>query len=93
MRHILGWYAQKHPDEDSTETFAVWLTPSLDWRTAYAGWPALAKLEYVDRAMREVGAEAPEVPAPTSDDLPVEAVHYTVADHYSALEETLPIED
>ena len=45
VRHILGWYAQKHPDEDFAETFAVWLTPGLDWRTEYAGWPALAKLE------------------------------------------------
>ena len=32
VRHILGWYAQKHPDEDFAETFAVWLTPELDWR-------------------------------------------------------------
>ena len=28
VRHILGWYAQKHPDEDFAETFAVWLTPA-----------------------------------------------------------------
>ena len=41
VRHILGWYAQKHPDEDFAETFAVWLTPGLDWRATYAGWPAL----------------------------------------------------
>ena len=27
VRHIEGWYAQKHPDEDFAETFAVWLTP------------------------------------------------------------------
>ncbi|MGH9394650.1 MAG: putative zinc-binding metallopeptidase, partial [Terriglobales bacterium] len=26
VRHIAGWYAQKHPDEDFAETFAVWLT-------------------------------------------------------------------
>src|SRR3954471_10577854 len=43
VRHILGWYAQKHPDEDFAETFAVWLTPGLDWREQYAGWPALQK--------------------------------------------------
>ena len=55
VRHILGWYAQKHPDEDFAETFAVWLTPELDWRTEYAGWGALRKLEYVDGVMREVG--------------------------------------
>jgi hypothetical protein len=91
VRHILGWYAQKHPDEDFAETFAVWLTPGLDWRAEYAGWPALAKLEYVDRVMREVGDEAPEVAAPTPDDLPVEAMDYTIAEHYQSAEEALPI--
>jgi hypothetical protein len=93
VRHILGWYAQKHPDEDFAETFAVWLTPDLDWRREYAGWPALAKLEYVDRVMGEVGAAAPEAPAPTDDDLPVEAMHYTIADHYRELDERIPVED
>jgi hypothetical protein len=93
VRHILGWYAQKHPDEDFAETFAVWLTPGLDWRTQYAGWPALSKLEYVDAVMQEVGAVAPEAPLPTDDDLPVEAMHYTVADHYRESQESIPIED
>src|ERR671922_475929 len=93
VRHILGWYAQKHPDEDFAETFAVWMTPGLDWRAEYAGWPALAKLEYVDRVMREVGHQAPAVPAPTPDDLPVEVMDYTVADHYRSAEEALPIEN
>ena len=60
VRHILGWYAQKHPDEDFAETFAVWLTPGLDWRREYAGWPALAKLEYVDRVMHEIGSQSPD---------------------------------
>ena len=32
VRHLPGWYAQKHPDEDWAETFAVWMTPGLDWR-------------------------------------------------------------
>jgi hypothetical protein len=93
VRHILGWYAQKHPDEDFAETFAVWLTPGLDWHGEYEGWPALAKLEYVDRVIREVGALSPEVPAPGADDLPVEAMHYTVAEHYADADERLPIED
>ena len=39
VRHLPGWYAQKHPDEDWSETFAVWMTPRLDWRTQYADWP------------------------------------------------------
>src|SRR5258705_2139580 len=32
VRHIAGWYAQKHPDEDFAESFAVWLTPRSNWR-------------------------------------------------------------
>ena len=93
VRHILGWYAQKHPDEDFAETFAVWLTPGLDWRREYAGWPALAKLEYVDAVLREVGQVQPDVPALTPDDLPVEEMHYTVGEHYESAEESIPIED
>ncbi len=53
VRHIDGWYAQKHPDEDFAETFAVWLTPRLatgarstgdgePWRSSstWTGWRA-----------------------------------------------------
>ena len=36
VRHLPGWYAQKHPDEDWAETFAVWMTPGSDWRADYA---------------------------------------------------------
>ncbi len=52
VRHIAGWYAQKHPDEDFAETFAVWLTPRSQWRKRYKGWGALGKLRYVDRMAR-----------------------------------------
>lgn len=31
VRHLEDYYAQYHPDEDFAETFAVWLTPGLDW--------------------------------------------------------------
>ena len=93
VRHILGWYAQKHPDEDFAETFAVWMTPGLDWRREYAGWPALSKLEFVDRVMSELGSNAPAAPNPTVDDLPVESMHYTVAQHYAENDDRVPIED
>src|SRR5256712_1462294 len=36
--HLDDWYAQSHPDEDFAETFAICLTPGLDWRKRYAGW-------------------------------------------------------
>ena len=93
VRHILGWYAQKHPDEDFAETFAVWLTPDLDWRSEYAGWPALAKLEYVDRVMAEIRELSPDAVTPTADDLPVEAMTYTIAEHYGSGLEEIPIGD
>jgi hypothetical protein len=49
-------YAQKHPDEDFAETFAVWLDPSSRWRRRYRDWQvALAKLEYVDRLIEVEG--------------------------------------
>lgn len=93
VRHILGWYAQKHPDEDFAETFAVWLTPDLDWREAYDNWPALRKLEYVDRVMSEVGNTELAVPELSDDDLPVSAMQYSLAQHYSDSDDELPLGD
>jgi hypothetical protein len=61
VQHLDGWYAQSHPVEDFAETFAVWLTPRHSWRRRYAGWRALAKLEYVDELMREIGPRRPRV--------------------------------
>jgi len=57
--HLDDWYAQSHPDEDFAETFAVWLTPGLDWRTRFKGWKALQKLEYVDELMRSLAGQPP----------------------------------
>ena len=93
VRHILGWYAQKHPDEDFAETFAVWLTPDLNWQKAYAGWGALKKLAYVDRIMNEVKDDAPEIVSPTDDDLPVASMRYSLADHYRGMSQSIPIRE
>ena len=59
VTHLEDWYAQSHPDEDFAETFAVWVTPDVDWRKEYAGWRALRKLEYVDELMRSLAGKAP----------------------------------
>jgi hypothetical protein len=73
VRHIAGWYAQKHPDEDFAETFAVWLTPRSNWRRKYAGWPALRKLEYVDANARELARVEPKrALAQAAAELPVD---------------------
>ncbi len=59
--HLQDNYAQAHPDEDFSETFAVWLTPGLDWRERYKEWGALAKLEYVDHLMKSIADKPPLV--------------------------------
>ena len=59
VMHLDDWYAQSHPDEDFSETFAVWLTPGEDWRERYKGWKALQKLEYVDELMRSIAGKPP----------------------------------
>jgi hypothetical protein len=69
--HLDNWYAQAHPHEDWAETFAVWLKPNSDWRTRYADWPAIKKLEYVETLMREIGTKRPLV----ANRRPVEPLH------------------
>lgn len=61
VRHLEGYYAQSHPEEDFAETFAIWLTPGLDWRHQYKGWKALEKLEYVDQLMGKLAGKPPLV--------------------------------
>src|SRR5262249_42821707 len=51
--HLNAWYAQAHPAEDFAETFAVWLASGEAWRNTYREWPALRKLEYVDRTINQ----------------------------------------
>ncbi len=82
VRHIAGWYAQKHPDEDFAETFAVWLTPRSDWRRRYKGWGALHKLRYVDRMARLWGDKEPLRTGET--DVTVDEMDVTIEDFYRA---------
>jgi hypothetical protein len=85
VRHLPGWYAQKHPDEDWAETFAVWMTPGSEWEKEYEGWPeALAKLRYCDRTLRQITALDPLVTAEELDE-DVGEIGYSVADYYEEL--------
>ena len=86
VRHIVHHqhgrtYAQKHPDEDFAETFAVWLTPRSGWRRRYRNWPALDKLQYVERLVRTIRSQLPEC---TDGKLctPVEEMDMLLAEHY-----------
>jgi Putative zinc-binding metallo-peptidase len=86
VRHIVHHqygrtYAQKHPDEDFAETFAVWLTPRSSWRRRYHNWPALRKLDYVNDLMRGLqGVQAHREDGPPY--MPVEKMGLLLAEHY-----------
>ena len=79
--HLDAWYAQSHPDEDFAETFAVWLTPTSDWRQRYKDWPALKKLEYMDALMRSVHDKTPALNNPEEVE-PLRRLRKTLRQHY-----------
>lgn len=82
VQHLDDWYAQAHPVEDFAETFAVWLTPRSQWRKRYQGWPALAKLEYVDALMTELADQKPRYRSrERTDSLP--RLRYTLREFYA----------
>jgi hypothetical protein len=84
VHHLSGWYAQRHPDDDFAETFAVWLTPHSDWQREYAGTPALVKLLYVDRMVARYGEKPPLVVGGKLD-IPVEEIKITLGEWYQML--------
>ncbi|ABF40552.1 conserved hypothetical protein [Candidatus Koribacter versatilis Ellin345] len=93
VRHMAGWYAQKHPDEDFAETFAVWLTPRSNWRTRYQGWDALKKLQYVDRLARKIGKVDP-VRRRGHTDITADEMESTVGEFYRlSLQEDIPLQE
>lgn len=79
--HLDMWYAQAHPAEDFAETFAVWLKPNSRWQQRYKGWPALAKLEYVDELMEEISDARPIV-ATRRQVEPLRELKQTLREHY-----------
>jgi hypothetical protein len=85
VRHLNGWYAQKHPDEDWAETFAVWMTPGLNWRADYADWPvALAKLDFCQATMTALADREPLVTAVDLDE-DVQGLGYSLDQFYKGL--------
>jgi hypothetical protein len=92
VRHLAGWYAQKHPDEDFAETFAVWLTPRSAWRKRYRGWGAMAKLQYMNRIARELGNVDP-IRRRGQTDITVDEMETTVAEFYQRTNEEVTLED
>jgi len=81
VTNLEGWYAQSHPDEDFAETFAVWLHPESHWAERYAGWPALRKLEYVDKVMAGLRGRPPLVRTRRTPDI-LKSLRRTLRRHY-----------
>ncbi|HVR44297.1 MAG TPA: putative zinc-binding metallopeptidase [Thermoanaerobaculia bacterium] len=81
VQHLRLYYGQSHPVEDFAETFAVWLQPRAAWRRRYAGWPALEKLEYVDRLMRDIGRRGAVIRTRATVE-PLRHVRMTLREHY-----------
>jgi hypothetical protein len=82
VTHLPNWYAQSHPHEDWAETFAVWLKPNSDWRRRYKGWPALKKIEFVDRLMREIRDKRPRL-RNRREILPARSLRMTLREFYA----------
>jgi hypothetical protein len=60
VKHLPGFYSQAHPDEDFAESFAVAITPGMDWEQRYEEKPrVLAKLRFVDFLIRRHGRQLP----------------------------------
>ncbi|MEK7865282.1 MAG: hypothetical protein AAB434_01275, partial [Planctomycetota bacterium] len=78
-------YAQKHPDDDFAETFAVWLG-DLTWKKTYQFFPgALRKLEYVGQAVAKYGGRRVLVKTdPTDEHDPVDELKLTVKEFLGA---------
>lgn len=92
VRYLPGWYAQKHPDEDFAETFAVWMTPRSGWRKKYRAWGALAKLKYMDRIARELGNADP-LRKRGEPDITVADMEVTVGEFYRHSADQIPLMD
>jgi hypothetical protein len=81
VRHLPGWYAEKHPDEDFAETFAVAITPDSDWQRVYRGTAAYDKLAYVAECIDGYGP----LPLPVISegfDTPLSSMTATVGEWY-----------
>lgn len=75
-------YAQKHPDDDFAETFAVFIDPDERWRDRYTRRTgAFRKIQFVRRVIRYYGQKQPgngETQKPLH--MPVEEIKETVAE-------------
>jgi predicted nuclease with RNAse H fold len=81
VQHLDSWYAQSHPTEDFAETFAVWLQPYSRWRSRYASWPAIGKLEFVEKTIQDLRGHRPSVRSRDTVE-PLTTDTHTLGRHY-----------
>lgn len=87
--HLESNYAQAHPDEDFSETFAVWLTPNSNWQEEYKDWPAIKKLLYVDNLMKKIAEVPALINPPNNPPWSASKMTSTLAAYYKRRRESL----
>ena len=86
VRHLPGNYAQKHPDDDWAETFAVWMTPGHAWKNLYEDAPgALRKLHFCEKTIASLQDREPAVTNVNLDGK-VDDLSVTLQDFYGGVE-------
>lgn len=81
VRHLDGWYAQKHPDEDFAEIFALLITPGIDWKTIYRRTRAYKKLAFIAGLIKQY-KNVPVPPFKENLVSRVESIDLTLEDWY-----------
>jgi len=70
-------YAQKHPDEDFAETFAIVTKPDSHWQEVYRNTGAFRKLVYVEELIKKFGRQTAP-PFSINYDIAIESLTITL---------------
>jgi hypothetical protein len=87
--HLADYYAQSHPDDDFAETFAVWLSPDIDWQNKYKDWPVIKKLQYVDGLVKKIANKRPLKKAERNPPFSADRMRSTLSSYYERKRRTL----
>ncbi len=79
VRHLGGWYGQRHPDDDFAETFAVWLRDGDEAIRRHGGTRAGEKLHAMAGLASRFGRARPTV-VDGALDAPIESMTQTLGD-------------
>ena len=87
--HLADYYAQSHPDDDFAETFAVWLSPDIDWQNKYKDWPVIKKLRYVEGLVKKIANKRPSKKAERNPPFSADRMRSTLSAYYERKRRTL----